>query len=199
MAASSFPKIFDYARLDVNTENWVSENPGIYFSFSENNLSLSSHLFLYLVCSTAVIRVVLMQEKNTGGCVENTVSSFKLISFREHFKNFGGQQRLRAATCQSLMSMRHCCSLSAIPWFVKLRRGIPECHLWSSEKRCKRYKILALYCSSLTVKVFLTDCCVNHLRYSFKASHTWHSLQSRCTGFASWMVHLNSYILCNVY
>lgn len=67
-----------------------------------------------------------MQEKNPGGCVENTVSSFKLISFIEHFKNFGGQQRLGAATCQSLMSMRHCCSLSAIPWFVKLRRGIPD-------------------------------------------------------------------------
>lgn len=133
---------------------------------------MSSHCFLYLVCSTAVIRVVLMQERNTGGCVENTVSSFKLISFIEHFKNFGGQQRLGAATCQSLMSMRHCCSLSAIPWFVKLRRGIPECHLWSSEKRCKRCKILALYCSSLTVKVFQIDCCVNHLRYSFKASHT---------------------------
>lgn len=34
-----------------------------------------------------------MQEKNTGGCVENTVSSFKLIYFIEHFKAFGEQQR----------------------------------------------------------------------------------------------------------
>ena len=85
-----FPKIFDYACLDVKTENWVSENPGIYSSI----FSFSTCCVRYLVCSTAVISVFLTQEKPWWVCWKHSFKFQVNFLYRTLWKLVGGSRGL---------------------------------------------------------------------------------------------------------